>query len=66
MNSKNWIRVEDALPNDKEYVLVYINGDIDIAYCNRTHCTWWSDWLDYVLEGVSHWMPLPEQPDETI
>lgn len=59
----NWIKVEDALPNDIEYVLVY-GHDVDIAYCNRTHYAWWADGYEYALEGITHWMPLPEQPEE--
>lgn len=59
-----WIKVNESLPNDKEYVLICYAGGIELAYCDRTRGTWWSDWSDYPLNEVTHWMPLPEQPED--
>ena len=57
-----WIRVEDRLPEDNQRVLVYRpemetadTGPISVQFgwtCARKHC------------DVSHWMPLPEPPEE--
>jgi len=62
-----WISVNDKLPNDGEHVLIYSRKSIyiklyenNIFYDGDTYC--------YcpvgLIEEVSHWMPLPEPPND--
>ena len=58
-----WIRVTDLLPEDQEEVLVCTrskngNRNIDKGY-------WLGDrWVHRGTAEVTHWMPLPELPEE--
>ena len=65
-NSNGWISVKDRLPEwDDEAMSVLISGnswhDYDVAYFGPTT---WHDKYDDVVEGVTHWMPLPKPPEE--
>ena len=56
-----WISVEDRLPEDAYFVLAFEDTGLMRVVCfydNR-----WEDNLDYVIEGVTHWMPLPKPPE---
>lgn len=64
--SPRWISVEERLPEDCEDVLVRIaRGD-----ASRIVCAWLlnGEWryLNVRCDGdrVTHWMPLPEPPEE--
>lgn len=61
----NWVSVEDELPDIVEKVLVYNRGQIFTAW--RTNFSkpigaW--DSYDFITDGITHWMPLPEPPQE--
>jgi hypothetical protein len=68
--AQRWISVEDRLPNNDDYVLVYINYrtliyyendfGINIGYYDENG---WRIGRDYVK--VLFWMPLPEPPEES-
>jgi len=71
-----WISVDDVWPGNTEQCIVYgiDNGEPFIAVCWSPDGD--DDWLlvspfayhinfefpDYNLQGVTHWMPLPEPP----
>lgn len=57
-----WISVKDRLPTSSEDVLVLIGRDIDIGYYEPNY----DYWVAYVCieNNVTHWMPLPELPEE--
>ena len=64
-----WIPVEDELPKEKQKVIVYMPADerCDHEYmCEALYNYAWHKWEDadepIELEGVTHWMPLPEAP----
>ena len=64
-----WISVKDRLPkNDSGTVFVY--GPWGIAECFALARWYNGEWneLDsgYTLHDVSHWMPLPEPPEEIL
>jgi hypothetical protein len=61
-----WISVKDRLPEqDDEAMSVLISGEgwhnYEVAYFGPTA---WYDKYDDVVEGVTHWMPLPKPPEE--
>ena len=56
-----WISVSDHLPNDTEKVLVYTTTG------NTTVARWSQRQEKFVASGhitVTHWMALPEKPEE--
>lgn len=71
----NWIKVENKLPyengNDSVYVLVYNTkyDSIEVRPYNEHHKCWdTEDGDDYFCDAVgshiTHWMPLPDAPEE--
>ena len=52
---REWISVDDRLPNPFESVLVFRDGKISIDYNEG------NGWFAYDFNGkrVTHWMPLP-------
>ena len=70
-----WISVEERLPEDGVNVLVYGLGNNEnstIAMTSYTHRMygykiegWCSPWQYFFHEyKITHWMPLPESPEE--
>ena len=71
-----WIRVEDHIPNTEDDVLVVMGENIVIVHLRWYYPThedsyeafqYWSDndgamVIDW--HEVTHWMPLPELPNE--
>ena len=70
-----WISVSDRLPGDNEKVIICCIddiGDYGFPYTYKDACEmgfyengqWYSDNPDYIddIDGVTHWMPLPEPP----
>lgn len=56
-----WISVKDRLPEKKGDYIAYTKDGIVWPY-------WfddvWFDTLGYATDTVTHWMPLPEPPEE--
>ena len=67
MKRNDWISVKDRLPEVAESVLVTDGLQICIAFIQRENkrFTQVNTWDDGIHESVTHWMPLPEAPDET-
>lgn len=68
-----WVPVEERLPDatDVDYVLACVTWkDTHIDYQNAVVMAFVSEEglvdveMDCVLDGVTHWMPLPEPPEE--
>ena len=61
-----WISVKDRLPEKNGRYLVYENGVVYSAEYekNRPDSEWTDDYEGYLDMMVSHWMPLPEPPEE--
>lgn len=61
-----WIKVEDRLPDLDEEVLysdgrrIYL-GMLDSDMGKVIYWTHYDSFEDY---GITHWMPLPEKPNE--
>ena len=69
---QRWIPVTERLPEttDGDYVLAYVTWkDTHIDYQNAVVMAFVSEdglvdvEMDCVLDGVTHWMPLPEGPE---
>ncbi|HAX0387913.1 TPA: DUF551 domain-containing protein [Escherichia coli] len=66
-----WIRCSDRMPEDTKMLLAFSQGQIVAAYWN-----WVMSPIDYkkyraftylsgnILDDVTHWMPLPEPPEQ--
>ena len=58
-----WISVKDRLPNAFEPVIVCREGGkVEQGY--KDVCDWWKVYGTRTKK-VTHWMPLPEPPEET-
>ncbi|EGE1327881.1 DUF551 domain-containing protein [Escherichia coli] len=67
----SWISCSDRMPEDTKMLLAFSQGEIVAAYWN-----WVVNPIDYkkyraftylsgnILDDVTHWMPLPEPPQE--
>lgn len=71
-----WISVKEKLPPLEQEVLIFAyNREIHVAeFCNFSGCEDWhitsqkyvycQDELNIKRENVTHWMPLPEPPED--
>lgn len=58
-----WISVEERLPEEKESVFVhYVDGWMTIAFL--LDGKWYQSGRGTSWLSVTHWMPLPEPPEE--
>ncbi len=58
-----WISVKDGLPvNYQDVIMVnYRDGDVVAGYCHDGD--WYSELYGGTeIDGITHWMPLPEPP----
>lgn len=55
-----WQPIETA-PRDGTWILVYVNGTVTNAFFYLGH---WDDGDYFSRMEPTHWMPLPEPPDE--
>jgi hypothetical protein len=65
----HWIDVSKRLPDEHNTVLIY-NGDFHIGSLiyekieSDGDYYWQNNFYDDFIDSVTHWMPLPEPPDE--
>ena len=62
---RKWISVNDRLPNVGEVVLAFGTRSAATGQfqgVTTAPSNWW--WKGHTIKRVSHWMPLPEQPEE--
>ena len=63
---RRWIPVSERLPEDRSWAIVKTTDFTEplavlAQYCNGNW--WWFEWRELQLT-VTHWMPLPEPPQE--
>jgi hypothetical protein len=61
-----WISVKDRLPesNDTHLIIAGVTKWYDVCHYDLDRGVWY-DCIDYDdVDGVTHWMPLPEPPKE--
>lgn len=60
---QEWIPVEERLPEEKQSVLVhYVDGWMPVAFLLNGE--WYQSGGEKSWLSVTHWMPLPEPPEE--
>ena len=59
-----WINIEDKLPESPYDILVWnnVNKFIEVANYNSDEKSFQNG--NYHLENITHWMELPEPPEE--
>lgn len=55
-----WISVKDRLPEDNEVYVVF-NGELALLATYRGHGKWMWVLDSYVVQDVTHWIPLPKE-----
>lgn len=68
----NWISVEDRFPENNQRLLVVEYGEVFPAYFEAARESWIGHipnrfrlyGTDGHFDNVTHWMPLPEPPQE--
>lgn len=64
----NWISVKDQLPEKQGVYLVAFKSPlpkVTIAWWAPREYGWYDlEYYNFHTDGVSHWMPLPEPPEE--
>lgn len=61
---REWISVEERLPEDYERVLVYLDENIGVVlHTDTDRITQNKKWVRWP-GNVTHWMPLPMPPKE--
>lgn len=78
LSKHRWIPIEERLPEEDENVLVLIGTECsvmrivnrdktDVWHWDGSYCMMWANWNDTEYADIcdaSHWMPLPEPPQE--
>jgi len=54
-----WVAVSENKPEEGQWLLVYASSGRHIAWYNGFQ---FEDRADYNIEGVTHWMQIPEPP----
>lgn len=66
--AREWISVEDSLPQDKHNVLVRHDGGHEFGHitsiAHRFYGGWFPPYREDVIIKVTHWRELPEPPSE--
>lgn len=61
--SQQWISITNKLPEDETVVMLFVpNEGQSICIGYREDDVWWYEDSLPLLEVVTHWMPLPEDP----
>ena len=63
-NQPKWISVKEMFPKHKQVVLAYVDPCLEIVQWNEADGLWDADAGWFKLDSVTHWMPLPEPPEE--
>lgn len=60
-----WVSVEEELPGDDDDVLMMTDMGMSMGYyCRDSFNDRWVDYVNSDSRCVTHWMPLPQPPEE--
>ncbi len=61
--AQQWIKCSEQMPEERVRVLVYANQNVFVADFDMGR--WFSNISNsYVLGSITHWMPLPQLPED--
>ena len=62
-----WISIDDRLPEEFITCLVFCDGFFEVAEYNKHFKTWINVLYSEItnIDNVTHWMPLPEPPEQS-
>lgn len=65
-----WVSCDERLPEMGEIVLLFDGKDVGDGFLfmynfNKNEPIWSTPFADLETENISHWMPLPEPPEES-
>ena len=58
----NWISVKDRLPKQKQDIIAWGNGSVQLVYCDKDK--FYDVYELRIVLNITHWQPLPEPPKE--
>ena len=65
---REWISVEERLPEDNVKVLILSSDGESMLICYRNakmkEYIWWDTMFSQSIENVTHWKPLPPPPSK--
>lgn len=64
LRDRGWISVEDRLPDHDGKYLIYDGREVTVAIYTKIGRLWNDDVEEYFDYKPTHWMPLPEPPEE--
>lgn len=59
-----WISVKDRLPEDRNQVLCANPYRVTTGWYDAIAKRWYEEYCEERLEGITHWQPLPEPPED--
>jgi hypothetical protein len=59
---QEWISVDDRLPETRATVLYFDGEWVDACYFDSDNFMTLDTYESDIIDGVTHWMPLPEAP----
>ena len=62
--NRHWISVDDRLPEKPMRCLIFAGGSITEAIYRQSESGFFVDGADDVPRAVTHWMPLPQPPQD--
>ena len=61
----DWVKCSDRMPGNDDFVLVsYLQGLMDFAFWDEESKGQWCGNGGKTFPKITHWMKLPEQPEE--
>ena len=66
LSKPRWIPVTERLPEDGSDILAVQSccGEVRIIPANYDRGVWYDCIFNRIAEHITHWMPLPEPPEE--
>ena len=65
-----WISVDDKLPeatfgvNGEDFIIIFNGECVQVSYFDGAGFCHVDDNVYYYIRSVTHWMPLPEPPED--